>query len=65
MLVIHHASIWKVLKQIRKDQRDNENLMAQSMAGIHSIKKTYQLNQQEIGAMIEIYLSALSYRLKL
>ena len=42
MLVTHHASIWKFIEHMRKDQRDNKILITQVMAGHqrvrHSIK---------------------------
>ena len=68
----------EVLKHIQTHQRDNKILIAQLLAGhqriCHPIKKSYQINQCQVEAMVgnyqvykecgEIrnYLKALSYR---
>lgn len=47
-MIIHHASIWKFLDAVRKDQHDSMNQIVQILAGHrrvkHPIPKSY--NQQ-------------------
>lgn len=81
MIVTHHATIWKFLDTIKKDQRDNEILLLQLAGGHRQIKypirKSYIMNQRQIESIvdqyqeyaqnnnIDLYLRSISYRMKL
>ena len=55
---MHHASVWKFLDHIKKDQTDNEIFITQILVGHrnvkHPIKKSYQINQQRIERMVPV-----------
>lgn len=80
LIFTHHASVWKFIEHIKKDQRANEVLIAQLGAGHkikHPISKKYVNNQRQIEATvaryeehkenndIRRYLRSISCRLKL
>lgn len=56
---VHHASIWRFLENIQKDQRDNEILILQLKGGHqkirHPIKKSYLLNMTQIESVVDRY----------
>lgn len=59
MLTTHHASIWKFLDAVRKDQHDSMNQIVQILAGHrrvkHPIPKSYAQNHAQIKNMVSHY----------
>jgi len=77
LLGVHHASVWKFLERVQKDQKMNETLILQLQDGHtkmkHSVPRKYTNNQERIKVIVQnyekykndnevfVYLRAISY----
>lgn len=80
LIVTHHSNLWKFIENLKKDQRDNDQLITQLLGGHqqirHPIRRSYLTNHQRIEAIVDnldyyvergemkMYLLAIAYRLK-
>lgn len=80
MLVSHHASMWKFLEAVRKDQQDTSNQITQILAGHrrvkHAIPRSYVINHNQVKSIVSryreykdrddilLYLRSIGYHLK-
>lgn len=80
MIVTNHSNIWKFIEYIKKDQRDNEQIMIQLATGHtnvrHPVRRSYVQNQNFITTVVRqydtyrtegnvnTYLKSIAYRLK-
>ncbi len=81
MLVVHHANIWKFLEEVRDEEHDFHQVLAQIRAGHIDIKqpvnKKYEMSQRRVHNLansyeeykereeVMTYLEAISYNLKI
>lgn len=80
LIVTHHSNLWKFLENLKKDERDNNQLIVQLLGGHqrirHPIRRSYLTNHLHIEAMVDnfdfyvergeikTYLLAIAFRLK-